>query len=122
MAVYTEKEEKLTFQLNGSTDPVKIELVSVSATEVSVTYGFPPQTVNSQNPVKEVGSPTSLKNKAISFNGSANNPMGNFNKVKHIISQGDKQLIYTISDDYTGVPDYLDTDETVAYCFKVKFI
>ncbi len=122
MPIFKEKTDKLTCNLSDTDEEVKIHLTDYNGTVANVSFDFPPKSVDTENSTSRIGNSTELKAKNIFFSGSTNNPLGNHNKIKHTISQGNNQTTYTFPDDYSGSNEYSDTDQTVSYEFNVKFI
>ena len=114
MPIYSENDA-LTFDLQGD-EALNFEITTFNGTEVSVSFGFPPKTVNSEKRSTEF---TATAGASLIFTGSMNNPMGNSNKVRHTITQGDHSLEYTFPDNYSG--DYPGGSGNTDYQFTVKF-
>lgn len=121
MPVYKEKEDKLVFKLHGGADDVKLSLVVNQGADASVSFGFPPKSVNSDHPVNSIGKAEELKGQELSFDGAVSNPFKHKNNILLIVSQGSRSMTYGFPRDYTGTPEYTDTYQTVAFSFTVKF-
>ncbi len=115
MPIYTERNA-LSFDLQGDGE-LTFEITTFDGTEVSVSFGFPPKTVNSDNRTTAF---TASAGASIIFTGSMNNPMGNNNKVRHTITQGGSSTEFTFPDDYSG-SDYSSGSGNTDYQFTVKF-
>lgn len=116
MPIYAESNDR-QFDLAGD-EAIDFEITTFNGTEVSVSFGFPPKTVNSENRTTQL---TAGAGATVIFTGSMNNPMGNNNKVKHTLTQGGETLEYVFPDDYEGDEPYTAGSGNTDYRFKVKF-
>lgn len=123
MEIYKENPDKLNFTLNDSENDVTISLDCFHGTVGSVSFFYKGLKNIVCGKTIVIDTASELKGKTIPFKGKANNPDGNTIQLKHTIRQGEENILeYTFPDDYSGTPDYDETNENPNYEFSVNFV
>lgn len=123
MPVFREKPDKLNLNLSNGSNDVKIKVDCYHGTQVSVSFYHNSLVTLSCGNTKKIENSNSLKEKSITFNGSANNPDGEQIKIIHTIwEENGNSIEYAITEDYSGeiVWDY--DNNNPSYEFQVNFI
>ncbi len=122
MSVYDEKMDKFSFITSNSGKPVKLKVETHYGTLVSVALKKESTITVHEDEEKEIGNNGDLKGKTMIFAGVSGNPDNGQIKIIHTISQQDGNTIsYTFPDDYTGSPNFNNSDKQPSYFFYVKF-
>ena len=123
MAIYREKENKLSLPINDGAGNISVTVNTFLASRGSLSWFFKGELCTAEKDQPTIiGSANQLKNKSIKFDGKSNNPSGSSVKMEYIFSTDNGELLkYTFPDDYTGTPVFQETDGQPAIKFTVTF-
>jgi len=123
MPIYKEKEDKISLELTSESNKVFITVDCYSGTLISLSFDVGTIKTIHCGDTEEIGDAEDLKNKSpIKFVGSASNPEDDNIEVKvTFFDDDDNSVSYTFPDEYTGLPEYENSDKNPTYQFTVIF-
>lgn len=123
MSVYAEKENKLVLEVTSSDKPIAIKVDGDYGTKGRVIFRHngPKKVKSGQTLI--IDTAAKLKGTTLEFTGGCENPSGGEIRIIHTLFEKDgKEIKYAFPDDYTGEPDFDETDQEPDYTFFIKFI
>ena len=121
MSVYKEIKEKYNLLLTDPDKLVTIKITCYNGTTVRMLTSVTGYNILQCGDLHVLGRADQLNGKTVRFDGVCKNPDGQKIKIKHKIyeSGGEDEVKYIFPDDYTGSPEFDESDAEPHYRFYV---